>query len=227
MDEYYERVLASLDERRARAVEHRAELIAAQADATKAEWLRRRAEVTEELTPTVDTHPFRLHVLEVPAYEVLCVVRRGTREYPLPLTYVQATASFLAPQCPFCGASTTLIAGKERLGCRSCLGGNTEPARPAVPGISTVPTGAGLPVATSPIGVPHAQNVERGAAGGPAGTNSPTGTSASGTGASGVRAAGAGAARVSAPRSSEAHLGPRDTQGDKNRGPRSRRPACG
>jgi len=143
VDDYYERVLASLGERRERAVERKAELLGAQVEATKAEWSRRRAEVTEELTPTVTTHPFRLHVLRLPAYQVGCVVRRGAREYPLNLTYVQSTSSFLVPACPSCGAPVTLVAGKERLGCRSCLGGQNEREMPPAPGSSTAPQSSG------------------------------------------------------------------------------------
>ena len=131
VDDYYEGVLRSLEERRARATEHRAGLLEAQVEATKTEWSRRRAEVTEELTPAVEVHPFRLHVLAVPAYRVPFVVRRGAREYPLDLRYVPATATFLAPPCPRCGASAILVAAKDRLGCRSCLAASPKPGLPA------------------------------------------------------------------------------------------------
>ena len=218
VDDYYERVLASLDERRSRAGEHRAELLAAQAEATRAEWSRRRAEVAEELTPSPEARPFRLHVLRVPAYRVPFVVRRGSREYPLDLVYVVATASFLDPGCPSCGAVATLVAGKEKLGCRSCLG-EREHDKPAAAGSSTGPTATGTTRGPDGGGRPGTGLPSGGTAGAgpalqPADAGAPPGSPAQGAGRTApsreprVPPVTAGQSRGSSGRAGPATLGP-------------------
>ncbi len=121
VDDYYGRVLSSIDERMQRASSDRVALLSEQADATKVEWKRRRAEVADDLTPSFEVQPFRLHLIAVPSYHVQATVRRGARRYPLPLTYVPLTSSFLPPPCPSCGSEAILVAGKDRLGCRRCM----------------------------------------------------------------------------------------------------------
>lgn len=151
VDDYYRRVLDSIEDRRARAGADRAPLLSAQADATNAEWTRRRAEVADELRPTFEVIPLRLHVLCVPAYRTPAVVRRGVRTYPLSVLYTPITSSFLVPVCPSCGDSARLVAGKAHLGCQECLGltGVEEDASAAAPGAAPV---ADL---TPPVDVPR------------------------------------------------------------------------
>ena len=121
VDDYYERVLAGIEERSNRAGIDRAAMLAEQAEATRREWARRRSEVADDLTPSFEVQPFRLHLVAVPAYVVPGEVRRGARPYPLPLTYLPVVSSYLPPRCPSCGAQEHLVAGKDRLGCRSCM----------------------------------------------------------------------------------------------------------
>ncbi len=136
VDDYYRRILDSVEDRRARAAADRAPLLSAQADATNAEWTRRRAEVADELRPTFEVIPLRVHVLCVPAYRTPAVVRRGVRNYPLSVLYAPITSSFLVPVCPSCGASARLVAGKSHLGCQECIrpSGAEEDPPGAAPG---------------------------------------------------------------------------------------------
>ena len=143
VDDYYGRVLSSIDERMHRASSDRVALLGEQAEATKREWKRRRAEVADDLTPSFEIQPFRLHLMAVPSYRVQATVRRGARAYPLSLSYLPLTSSFLPPLCPSCRSEAVLVAGKDGLGCRTCLAppgpgedagtgqvGDGEPTRP-------------------------------------------------------------------------------------------------
>jgi hypothetical protein len=129
VDDYYRRVMSSIDERLARATRARVGMLEEQAEASKREWTRRRAEVADDLTPSFEVRPFRLHLVAVPSYTVPAVVRRGPRLYQLTLRYIPAVSSFLPVPCPLCGERAVLVAGKDRLGCRSCM----TPAGPVGP----------------------------------------------------------------------------------------------
>ncbi len=157
VDDYYRRVLDSIEERRARAAADRAPLLSAQAEATNAEWTRRRAEVADELRPTFEVIPFRLHGLCVPAYRTPAVVRRGARAYPLSVLYTPLTSSFLLPVCPSCGASARLVAGRAHLGCQDCLGPSAvgEDARAAAPVADPTPPAVIPQVVVPPTGTPQ------------------------------------------------------------------------
>jgi hypothetical protein len=132
VDDYYERLLASIEERSARTTEDRRHMLGAQSVATRVEWERRRAEVTDEMLPVAIVDPFRLHVFGVPAWRAPAVVTRGSRTYPLDLVWVPLFSSFLPPGCPSCGSRATLVAVKDRLGCRNCTTPDTTP-EPVVP----------------------------------------------------------------------------------------------
>jgi len=121
VDDYYGRVLSSIDERLRRCASDRVAMLTEQAEATKREWARRRSEVADDLTPSFEVRPFRLHLIAVPSYTVQGVIRRGARAHPVPLTYVPILSSFLRPQCPACASESVLVAGKDGLGCRSCM----------------------------------------------------------------------------------------------------------
>jgi len=90
-------------------------MLAAQSVATRVEWERRRAEVTDEMMPVAIVDPFRLHVFGVPAWRVSAVVKRGSRAYPLDLVWVPMISSFLPPACPSCGSRATLVAARAGL----------------------------------------------------------------------------------------------------------------
>jgi hypothetical protein len=128
VDDYYQRVLTSIAERLDRAAPDRAAMLTEQAEATKREWERRRSEVADDLTPTFEVQPFRLHLIAVPSYTVQAAVRRGARAHTLPLSYVPILSSFLQPRCPSCGSEAVLVAGKDCLSCRACTAAASSPA---------------------------------------------------------------------------------------------------
>ena len=150
VDDYYEGMLASIDQRSASATEDRRGMLAAQADATRVEWERRRAEVTDEMMPVATVDPFRLHVFGVPAWRARAVVKRGSRAYPLDLVWVPLVSSFLTPACPSCGSRTTLVAGKSGLGCRNCTRPEATP-EPVVSSVAPLDVVASPPLASSTI----------------------------------------------------------------------------
>lgn len=121
VDDYYGRVLSSIDDRLRRSGNDRVAMLTEQAEATRREWTRRRSEVADDLTPSFEVQPFRLHLVAAPSYTVQAVVRRGARAYSVPLSYLPLLSSFLPPQCPSCGSDSILVVGKERLGCRTCM----------------------------------------------------------------------------------------------------------
>ncbi len=122
---YYGAALQSIAARAGAASPERREVLAAQAEVTIAERDRRLAEIDERNEARHDIRPFRLHLVGVPALTLPVLVRRGPRAYPLTLTWMLGGAGFAALSCPHCGARSELVAGRDRLGCRTCL-----PARP-------------------------------------------------------------------------------------------------
>jgi len=136
-DAYYRGALDSIDRRRATAPPERVRLLDGQAEATRAEHARRRREIEEEFQATYEIRPFRLHLVLVPAYVVPVDVRRGARSYPLELVSLCPGRGrlFAELRCPHCSAWSDLVAGRERLGCRSCLG------RPPIGGAAVSATG--------------------------------------------------------------------------------------
>jgi hypothetical protein len=118
---YYDETLAGIDRRRRTATPDRRRALDAKLSATRAERTRRLAEIEEKFRPAYSIRPFRLHVLWVPALRLPCVVQRGHREFPLTLRWLRPTRTFTPVLCPHCGALETLVAAKDRLGCRRCL----------------------------------------------------------------------------------------------------------
>lgn len=123
-DAYYWGALESIERRRESAAPERARLLESQAEATRAEHARRRREIEEEFQATYEIRPFRLHLILVPAYVVPVDVRRGARAFPLELFSLCTGRGrlFAELRCPHCAGGSNLVAGRERLGCRSCLG---------------------------------------------------------------------------------------------------------
>ena len=125
---YYEAALASIASRRASAAPERHNLYDAQAAATRDERTRRLAETHEKFTAVHEIRPFRLHIIEVPVLVVPVLVRRGHREFRHALEWWLPGSAFAMNRCPKCGSSATLLAGRDELGCQSCIG-HHEPTR--------------------------------------------------------------------------------------------------
>lgn len=122
-DAYYRTAIESIEHRIERSSTEHQELLHARAEATRAEAARRRIELEEQHEAFYEIHPFRLHLIGLPALLVPVEICRGTRRVPLTLTLLQQFDVLLAPNCPACGAErATLVAGKEHLGCRKCIG---------------------------------------------------------------------------------------------------------
>jgi hypothetical protein len=132
-DAYYQAALEAIAKRREQAEPDRQRLLDARAEATRVEHTRRRAEIQEKFRPGHQVRPFRLHLLLVPALELPVQVRRGQAAYPFTLTWVLPRAGFVDPACPHCGAAERLVAGRDRLGCRTCLQPARAPEPPAPP----------------------------------------------------------------------------------------------
>lgn len=119
---YFAAALDTLARRQAGADSDRREALEAQADATRAERSRRLQEIDEAFRPRHELRPYRLHVVWAPALRVPAEVRRGGVAHRLTLVWLLApVAAFVPLACPACGAASPLVAGRERLGCRSCL----------------------------------------------------------------------------------------------------------
>jgi hypothetical protein len=119
--EYYDAVLATLEQRRSGALPERRELLDAQAEATQFERARRLREIAAKFESSRTIAPYRLNLLYVPALAFAVEVRRGERRYPLLLHWLLAPACFAPLRCPTCDAAELLVAGRSQLGCRRCL----------------------------------------------------------------------------------------------------------
>lgn len=151
--DYYRAALESLARRRAAAPPDRRAMLDARAEATRAEWERRLAEVEEKFRGSFDLKWFRLHEVLVPALVLPVLIRRGHREYPFTFRWLLPLQTVVATRCPHCGATSSLVAGKERLGCAICLpklSSVPEPpaAEPAVAAAEPAPVG--LPASAAP-----------------------------------------------------------------------------
>ena len=162
-ESYYQAALESIEERRGAAPPDRRSLLQSQAEATRAEWARRREEIREKFDPQRELRPVRLHVVWVPSMAVPVVVRRGPREFPFSLSWWLPTAAFAVPACPQCGSGSQLVASKDQLLCRSCVPAPSPaplpvarsaaaPARPTSPAAppAALPPGAGRSAEAGP-----------------------------------------------------------------------------
>lgn len=120
---YYDAALASIARRRASASPERQALLDAQAETTRTERGRRLHEIDEQFRPSHELRPFRLHLVWAPALRVAVDIRRGAQTYPCALTWLLGgAATFTDLRCPSCSAAEPLVAGRDGLGCRACLG---------------------------------------------------------------------------------------------------------
>jgi hypothetical protein len=161
---YYAAMLASIEQRSARATPERQALLASQAETTRSEASRRRRELHEQHEPTHAIRPFLAHLIALPSAKVEVEVTRGPRRFPLTLYWLANPGLLLKPTCPRCGAEGQLIAGREWLGCTDCLAprpaatesstsvGNKPAAAPrtAYPSASLVPPHSEDHTATTP-----------------------------------------------------------------------------
>lgn len=120
-DAYYDAALESIERRRGSADADRLRMLDAQAEATRLERARRRHEIEEESTARHDIKPFRLHLVHLPAFALSVEVLRGKRRFPLTLTWLPLAEELAPVRCPSCDAARPLVAGKDRLGCTSCM----------------------------------------------------------------------------------------------------------
>jgi hypothetical protein len=137
-DAYYDAALESIERRRGSADADRLRMLDAQAEATRLERARRRREIEEELTARHEIKPFRLHLVHLPAFVLSVEVLRGQRRFPLTLTWLPLAEELAPVRCPSCDAAQPLVAGKDRLGCTSCMPravsrDTSTPATPAAP----------------------------------------------------------------------------------------------
>jgi len=120
-DAYYDAALESIERRRGSADADRLRMLDAQAEATRLERTRRRREIEEESTARHEIKPFRLHLVHLPAFVLSVEVLRGQRRFPLTLTWLPLAEELTPVRCPSCDAAQPLVAGKDRLGCTSCM----------------------------------------------------------------------------------------------------------
>lgn len=152
-DVYYQGMLESIERRRGSASPDRLRLLDAQADATRAEHARRRREIEEEHQARHTITPFRLHLVHAPAFVLPVDIRRGSRRFPFAFAWLAGTGAFADVRCPACGVAEVLVAGRERLGCRSCLA--SPPARREPPAAAPGgPPAHGVPPAAAPTSPP-------------------------------------------------------------------------
>lgn len=119
--DYYAAALAAIDKRRADADPHRAALLDSRAQATLAERDRRLAEITEKYRHSHALRPYRLQLIDIPAWRLATDVRRGDRRWSFTFDYLPLLGTVAPPRCPNCQAHAPLVAAKTHLGCATCL----------------------------------------------------------------------------------------------------------
>jgi hypothetical protein len=128
---YYADAIAGIERRLASAPPERLAVLEQRLLATREEEARRLAEIEEKYQARHAIRPYRLHVLLVPALRLAADVLRGSRRYPMSFDWLLPAAVFAPSRCPSCSGEAPLVAGKEKLGCETCL--PPKPAAAAVP----------------------------------------------------------------------------------------------
>ncbi len=146
-ERYYNESLGSLRKRIRTAAEDRKALLETQVESVTTERQRRLAEIEEKFRPDANVNPFRMHHVGVPGYVLKVTVRRGSRAYPLTLHWLCPTARFAQVVCPHCAAPKPLVAGKDRLGCMSCLPPKQDPIPEQVEVVEKKPEPVATPTA--------------------------------------------------------------------------------
>jgi hypothetical protein len=146
---YYADAVAGIEKRLATAADRKGTL-EERLRATREEETRRLAEIADKYAASHSIRPYRLHVLEVPALRLNAEVLRGNRRYPMIFDWLLPAGAFAPVRCPSCGSDAALVAGKQSLGCESCLATRAQPDTPSVPPVTA--TSAADPVAASSPG---------------------------------------------------------------------------
>lgn len=130
---YYADAIAAIERRLATAPADRRAVLEERLRGTREEEARRLAEIAEKYAASHAIRPYRLHVIEVPALRLPTDVRRGDRRYPMTFDWLLPAGAFAPVRCPSCGGEAPLVAGKQKLGCETCLPSRAEtvPAPPA------------------------------------------------------------------------------------------------
>ena len=145
---YYADVLQGIERRLATAPQDRRDLLQSRHAATQQEQDRRLHEIAEKYQGIHEIRPYRLHAIGVPALRVPVDIRRGERRYSMELDWLIPARLFSVPRCPACDSPAPLVAGKQSLGCLTCLHPKTPP--PAVPNPRNRPTLQPSPAVTAP-----------------------------------------------------------------------------
>ncbi len=125
---YYADAIAGIERRLATAPGDRKAVLEQRLRSTREEETRRLAEIAEKHAASHTIRPYRLHVIEVPALRLPADVRRGDRRYPMTFDWLLPAGAFAPVRCPSCGDEAPLVAGKQNLGCETCLPPRAEPA---------------------------------------------------------------------------------------------------
>jgi hypothetical protein len=142
---YYADAIAGIEKRLAAAPEDRKAVLEQRLLSTREEQERRLAEIAEKYSASHTIRPYRLHVVEVPTIRLRADVRRGNRRYPMIFDWLLPAGDFAPVRCPSCGCESPLVAGKQNLGCETCLPPRSEP-----PSAPTAPSSAPAPAPAAP-----------------------------------------------------------------------------
>jgi len=136
---YYADAITGIERRLATAAADRRAVLEQRLRSTREEQARRLAEIEEKYQARHVIRPYRLHMLLVPALRVAADVLRGDRRYPMCFDWLLPAGAYAPVRCPSCGCAAPLVAGKQKLGCQTCLppkpsSSATPPSAAAAPG---------------------------------------------------------------------------------------------
>lgn len=151
---YYADAAAAIERRLATAPADRRAVLAERLRGTREEEARRLAEIAEKYAASHAIRPYRLHVVEVPALRLPTDVRRGDRRYPMTFDWLLPAGAFAPVRCPSCGGEAPLVAGKQKLGCQTCLPPRAE-AAPVPPAKAARPAGPATAAAKEKAAAPQ------------------------------------------------------------------------
>jgi hypothetical protein len=137
---YYADAIAAIERRLATAPADRRAVLEERMRGTREEEARRLAEIAEKYAASHVIRPYRLHLIEVPALRLPTDIRRGDRRYPMTFDWLLPAGAFAPVRCPSCGGEAPLVAGKQKLGCETCL-------PPRVESVAAPPAKAGAKAA--------------------------------------------------------------------------------
>jgi hypothetical protein len=158
---YYAEAITGIERRLATAPADRKALLEQRLRSTREEKTRRLAEIAEKYEARHVVRPYRLHVIGVPALRVPADVRRGDRRYPFSFDWLLPAGRYAPVRCPSCGGGAPLVAGKQKLGCETCLAPRSQPSEPSEQPTRAPATSASLDAAP---GAPRPEPTERTAA---------------------------------------------------------------